>query len=135
MSKNLEGIDDAVFVFDFRGRIQRERAEILLRLRPVRPDHERDLRLGGRVDGREEEVAELCVDLRRSVDAELIELKISGIWDRLQCFAVEGSSLTCLKKGKKFVDEIYTDLVRVWLWEETHVLKVVGSNPCAVYWM
>ena len=79
MSKNLEGIDDAVFVFDFRGRIQRERAEILLRLRPVCPDHERDLRLGGRVDGREEEVAELCADLRRSVDAELIELKISGI--------------------------------------------------------
>ena len=22
-----------------------------------------------------------------------------------------------------------------WLWEETHVLKVVGSNPAAVYWM
>ena len=22
-----------------------------------------------------------------------------------------------------------------WLWEETHVLKVVGSNPSPVYWM
>ena len=22
-----------------------------------------------------------------------------------------------------------------WLWEETHVPKVVGSNPGAVYWM
>ena len=22
-----------------------------------------------------------------------------------------------------------------WLWEETHVLKVVGSNPSTVYWM
>ena len=22
-----------------------------------------------------------------------------------------------------------------WLWEETHVPKVVSSNPCAVYWM
>ena len=21
------------------------------------------------------------------------------------------------------------------LWEETHVLKIVGSNPSAVYWM
>ena len=25
-------------------------------------------------------------------------------------------------------------LVR-WLWEETHILKVVGSNPSTVYWM
>ena len=23
----------------------------------------------------------------------------------------------------------------LWLWEETHVLKVVGSNPSTVYWM
>ena len=23
----------------------------------------------------------------------------------------------------------------LWLWEETHVPKVVGSNPCAGYWM
>ena len=22
-----------------------------------------------------------------------------------------------------------------WLWEETHLLKVVGSNPGTVYWM
>ena len=22
-----------------------------------------------------------------------------------------------------------------WLWEETHIPKVVGSNPSAVYWM
>ena len=22
-----------------------------------------------------------------------------------------------------------------WLWEKTHVLKVVGSNPGAIYWM
>ena len=22
-----------------------------------------------------------------------------------------------------------------WLWEETHVLKVVGSNPSTIYWM
>ena len=22
-----------------------------------------------------------------------------------------------------------------WLWEETHILKVVGSNPSPVYWM
>ena len=22
-----------------------------------------------------------------------------------------------------------------WLWEETHNLKVVGSNPGAVYWL
>ena len=22
-----------------------------------------------------------------------------------------------------------------WLWEETHVPKVIGSNPGAVYWM
>ena len=23
----------------------------------------------------------------------------------------------------------------LWLWEESHVLKVVGSNPVTVYWM
>ena len=23
----------------------------------------------------------------------------------------------------------------LWLWDETHVVKVVGSNPSAVYWM
>ena len=23
----------------------------------------------------------------------------------------------------------------LWLWEETHVLKVVSSNPSTVYWM
>ena len=23
----------------------------------------------------------------------------------------------------------------LWLWEETHVPKVVGSNPGTVYWM
>ena len=22
-----------------------------------------------------------------------------------------------------------------WLWEETHVLKVMGSNPSTIYWM
>ena len=22
-----------------------------------------------------------------------------------------------------------------WLWEETHMMKVVGSNPSAIYWM
>ena len=22
-----------------------------------------------------------------------------------------------------------------WLWEETHVMKVVGSNPSTIYWM
>ena len=22
-----------------------------------------------------------------------------------------------------------------WLWEETHVLKVVGMNPCTTYWV
>ena len=22
-----------------------------------------------------------------------------------------------------------------WLWEDTHVLKVVGSNPSTIYWM
>ena len=22
-----------------------------------------------------------------------------------------------------------------WLWAETHVLKIVGSNPSTIYWM
>ena len=26
-------------------------------------------------------------------------------------------------------------LVVYWLWEETHVPKVVGSNPSTIYWM
>ena len=23
----------------------------------------------------------------------------------------------------------------LWLWAETHVLKIVGSNPSTIYWM
>ena len=30
---------------------------------------------------------------------------------------------------------VWAGALVLWFWEETHVAKVVGSNPGAIYWM
>ena len=44
-------------------------------------------------------------------------------------------SLIQHKNSVKQLDRRWAGVLVQWLWEETHVVKGVGSNPSTVYWM
>ena len=53
------------------------------------------------------------------------------LWRHLHQFSCDGK----IKQVGGYIGTYGARAQFQWLWEETHVLKIMGLNPCTVYWM
>ena len=48
---------------------------------------------------------------------------------------LQSENIHLIEKGQFWLNILIIGREPWWLWEETHVLKVMGSNPCTIHWM